>query len=40
MQTLTEIAGDKSSVIVFPMPIDLVEGMRAVVSTIGEAENQ
>ena len=40
MQTLTEIAGDKSSVILFPMPIDLVEGMRAVVSTIGDAEKQ
>ena len=40
MQTLTEIAGDKSSVIVFPMPIDLVEGMRSVVSTFGDAEDQ
>jgi regulator of protease activity HflC (stomatin/prohibitin superfamily) len=25
MQTLTEIAGDKSTVIVFPLPIDLIE---------------
>jgi regulator of protease activity HflC (stomatin/prohibitin superfamily) len=40
MQTLTEIAGDKSSVIVFPMPIDLVEGMRSVVSSLGDVENQ
>jgi regulator of protease activity HflC (stomatin/prohibitin superfamily) len=27
MQTLTEIAGEKSSIIVFPMPIDLMEGL-------------
>ena len=25
LQTLTEVAGDKSSTIVFPLPIDLVE---------------
>jgi regulator of protease activity HflC (stomatin/prohibitin superfamily) len=40
MQTLTEIAGEKSSVIVFPMPIDLMESMRSVVSTLGDVENQ
>lgn len=28
LQTLVEIAGDKSSTIVFPMPIDLTEGMK------------
>ena len=27
MQTLTEIAGDRTSVIVFPLPIDIIEGM-------------
>jgi len=27
MQTLTEVAGDKSSIIVFPLPIDLLEGL-------------
>jgi regulator of protease activity HflC (stomatin/prohibitin superfamily) len=40
MQTLTEIAGDKSSVIVFPMPIDLMESMRSVVSNLGDVEDQ
>ncbi|MDQ3287491.1 MAG: slipin family protein [Pseudomonadota bacterium] len=29
MQTLTEIAGDKNSTIVFPLPLDLVEPMLA-----------
>jgi len=28
LQTLTEIAGDKSSVIVFPLPIDLLDGLK------------
>lgn len=28
LQTLTEIAGDKSNTIVFPLPIDLVEGLK------------
>lgn len=27
MQTLGSIAGDKSSTIVFPMPLDLLKGM-------------
>jgi regulator of protease activity HflC (stomatin/prohibitin superfamily) len=27
MQTLTEVAGEKSSIIVFPLPIDLLEGL-------------
>ena len=30
LQTLVEIAGDKSSTIVFPMPIDLAEGVKKV----------
>ncbi len=34
LQTLTEIAGEKSSVIVFPMPIDLIEGLRHVVRNV------
>lgn len=29
MQTLTEIARDRSSVIVFPLPIDLIDSLRA-----------
>ena len=32
MQTLTEVAGDKSSVIVFPLPIDLLEGLKLISS--------
>jgi regulator of protease activity HflC (stomatin/prohibitin superfamily) len=27
LQTLTEIAGDKSSVIVFPLPVDIIDGL-------------
>jgi regulator of protease activity HflC (stomatin/prohibitin superfamily) len=27
MQTLTEIAGERSSIIVFPLPIDIMEGL-------------
>ncbi len=30
LQTLTEIAGDKSSIIVFPLPIDLIDSLRAL----------
>jgi regulator of protease activity HflC (stomatin/prohibitin superfamily) len=30
LQTLTEIAGDKSSTIVFPLPIELLDAMRAM----------
>ncbi|MCY1364929.1 hypothetical protein D9M69_517540 [compost metagenome] len=29
MQTLTQIAGDKSSTIVFPLPIDLLTTLRS-----------
>ncbi|MEH6550619.1 MAG: slipin family protein [Pseudomonadales bacterium] len=32
LQTLVEIAGDKSSTIVFPMPIDLTAGLKALKS--------
>ncbi len=28
MQTLTEVAGERSSIIVFPLPIDLLEGLK------------
>ena len=31
LQTLTEIAGEKSSTIVFPLPMDLVEPLQAIV---------
>lgn len=30
MQTLTEVARDRSSIIVFPLPIDLMEGLSSV----------
>ncbi len=29
MQTLTEIAGERSSIIVFPLPIDLIDSLRS-----------
>jgi hypothetical protein len=29
MQTLSNIAGDKSSTIVFPLPIELLQGVKA-----------
>lgn len=32
MQTLTEIAGEKSSTIVFPLPIDLMDRLKTLVS--------
>ena len=32
MQTLTEIAGEKSSTIVFPMPIDLMDRLQSLVA--------
>lgn len=32
MQTLTEIAGDRSSIIVFPLPIDLIESLKGTVT--------
>jgi regulator of protease activity HflC (stomatin/prohibitin superfamily) len=28
MQTLTQIAGDKSSTIVFPLPLDILQALR------------
>ncbi|MDP6376971.1 MAG: slipin family protein [Pseudomonadales bacterium] len=30
LQTLTEIAGEKSSTIVFPLPLDIMEGLKAL----------
>jgi regulator of protease activity HflC (stomatin/prohibitin superfamily) len=39
MQTLTEIAGDNSSIIVFPLPIDLIDSLRAQVAPIAEAND-
>ena len=39
LQTLTSIAGDKSSTIVFPMPVDLVESLSSLLSRkAGEKE--
>jgi len=39
MQTLTEIAGEKSSIIVFPLPIDLIDSLRAPPSVQTGEEN-
>ena len=36
MQTLTEVARDRSSIIVFPLPIDLVEGLTSLTRNIGQ----
>ena len=30
LQTLTEIAGEKSSTIVFPFPVDIMQGLKAL----------
>lgn len=41
MQTLTEIAGDKTSTIVFPLPLDLVEPMLARLKSVpGEPDSK
>ncbi len=39
LQTLTEIAGDKSSTIVFPLPMDLLEPIQALIRKKGQAED-
>lgn len=36
LQTLTEIAGEKSSVIVFPLPINILEGLGPVITKLSE----
>ncbi len=38
MQTLTEIAGERSSIIVFPLPIDLIDSLRAPPSTAVDSD--
>lgn len=37
LQTLTEIAVEKNSTIIFPVPIDLIEGLTDVVKKIGQS---
>jgi regulator of protease activity HflC (stomatin/prohibitin superfamily) len=39
MQTLTEIAGDRSSIIVFPLPIDLIDSLRRQVAPVADADD-
>lgn len=40
LQTLTEIAGEKSSTIVFPLPVTLMDTVRRILeSTAGRQEN-
>lgn len=36
MQTLTEVSRDRSSIIVFPLPIDLVEGLTSMSRALGQ----
>ncbi len=38
LQTLTEIAGEKSSTIVFPLPISMLEGLRGMIGGIQNSE--
>jgi len=40
LQTLTEIAGDKSSTIVFPLPIDLLNSLTEVVKEMANSNQQ
>lgn len=40
LQTLTEVAGDKSSIIVFPVPIDLLDTVRKVLPDNSGNDNQ
>ncbi len=35
LQTLTEIAGEKSSTIVFPLPVSLLEGFEKLINPRG-----
>ena len=39
LQTLTEIAGEKSSTIVFPLPISLLEGLQSVIGNARDADH-
>ncbi len=36
LQTLTEIAAEKNSTIVFPLPLELLQGFFALAATTGE----
>ena len=38
LQTLTEIAGEKSSTIVFPLPVSMLEGLRKLSEGVAPAE--
>ena len=40
MQTLTEVARDRSSIIVFPLPIDLMEAFKAALPDNSGNNNQ
>ncbi len=39
MQTLTEIAGDQSSIIVFPLPVDLIESLKSNPVKVAEEDS-
>ncbi|MEP7844773.1 slipin family protein, partial [Vibrio parahaemolyticus] len=40
MQTLTEITTDKTSTIIFPMPINLVEAVRDIANAVKKNQGQ
>ena len=40
MQTLTEVARDRSSIIVFPLPIDLIDSLRAALPSPENTSNE
>ncbi|MBX3082200.1 MAG: slipin family protein [Anaerolineae bacterium] len=38
LQTLTEIASEKNSTIIFPMPVDLIQAFKSMLDRVGEPE--
>ena len=39
LQTLTEIAGEKSSTIVFPLPVSILEGLQGVIGSVKASDD-
>ncbi len=39
LQTLTEIAGEKSSTIVFPLPVSILEGLQGVIGSVRASDD-
>ncbi|MBI4998584.1 MAG: slipin family protein, partial [Rhodocyclales bacterium] len=40
LQTLVNIAGDKTSTIVFPMPIDILDALARIIGEAGRGGNE